>query len=42
MSMVGTAKRKENSAAVFLFKPISIPPIMVAPERETPGIMARL
>ena len=39
-SMVGTARKKENSAAVFLFNPWVNPPIMVAAERETPGIIA--
>ena len=38
--MVGTARKKENSAAVFRESPCNIPPIMVAAERETPGTMA--
>lgn len=36
-SMVGTASRNENSTAVFLGSPTSIPPIIVAAARETPG-----
>ena len=39
-AMVGTARKKLNSAAVLRSSPISRPPMMVAPERETPGIMA--
>ena len=38
--MVGTARKKENSAAVLRFSRCAIPPTMVAIERETPGIMA--
>ena len=38
--IVGTAKRKENSTIVFLFRPRSKPPIMVAAALETPGMMA--
>ena len=39
--MVGMARKKENSVAALRDKPESMPPIMVAPEREVPGIMAR-
>ena len=38
--MVGTAKKKENSAAVLRSTPIIRPPIIVAPERLTPGNIA--
>ena len=40
-AMVGMARKNENSAAARLSAPISIAPTMVAPERDTPGIMAR-
>jgi hypothetical protein len=39
-SMVGMARRKENSTIVFLFNPSIRPPIIVAAERDTPGTMA--
>ena len=39
--MVGMARKNENSAAARLSAPSSIAPTMVAPERDTPGIMAR-
>jgi len=39
-AIVGTARKKENSAAVLRESPKVIPPIMVAAERETPGIKA--
>ena len=39
--MVGMAKKKENSVAVLRCKPANIPAIIVAPEREVPGIMAK-
>ena len=39
--MVGMAMKNENSAAARRSTPISTPPTMVAPERETPGTMAR-
>ena len=39
--MVGMARKNENSAAARLSAPSSIAPTMVAPERETPGTMAR-
>ena len=38
--MTGIAKKKENSVATVLGKPNNIPPIMVAPERDVPGIKA--
>ncbi len=40
-AMVGMARKNENSAAERLDAPISIAPTIVAPERDTPGIMAR-
>ncbi len=40
-SMVGMARRKENSTMVSRLMPSVRPPMMVAPARETPGIMAR-
>ena len=39
--MVGMARKKENSVAERLSAPSSSAPTMVAPERDTPGIMAR-
>lgn len=36
--MVGTAKKKVNSAAATRDTPISKAPIIVAPERDVPGI----
>ena len=38
-AMVGIASRNENSTAAILFNPKNIPPIMVAPALETPGII---
>ena len=38
-NMVGTAKKKENSAAFLRVIFCAIPPTMVAIERDTPGIM---
>ena len=38
--MVGIARKNVNSAAARFSTPISMPPTMVAPERETPGIIA--
>ncbi len=35
------ARKKENSAAARLSQPSSRPPAIVAPERDTPGIIAR-
>ena len=37
--MVGMASQNENSAAARRSAPSSIADTMVAPERETPGIM---
>ena len=39
--MVGTARKKENSAAVLRLMPMASAPMMVAPERLTPGTIAR-
>ena len=39
--MVGTAKKKENSAATFLVNFCCIPPMIVAALRLMPGISAR-
>ena len=39
--MVGIARKNENSAAERLSAPSSIAETMVAPERDTPGIIAR-
>src|SRR5690625_7609004 len=39
--MVGIAKKKENSVAVLRWIPANIPPIIVAPERDVPGTIAR-
>ena len=39
--MVGIASQNENSAAERWSAPSSMAPTMVAPERDTPGIMAR-
>jgi hypothetical protein len=38
---MGIAIKKENSALAFLDAPISIPPRIVDPEREVPGIRER-
>ena len=40
-AITGTLKKKENSVAATLPTDKSIAPIMVAPEREVPGIKAR-
>ena len=40
MPKVGTAKKKENSAAALRESPKNKPPIMVEPERDMPGISA--
>ena len=40
-SMVGMARKKENSAAAPRLRPRSIAPRIVAPDREVPGIMER-
>ena len=39
--MVGIASQNENSAAERLSAPSSIAETIVAPERDTPGIIAR-
>lgn len=39
-NMVGNASKKENSTIVFRGIPRSRPPIINAPERDTPGINA--
>ena len=39
--IVGIAKKNENSVADFRSKPQHIAPIIVAPDLETPGIIAR-
>ena len=41
-NIVGTAKKKENSAAAFRVSFCDIPPIIVAADRDTPGIIAIL
>jgi len=40
-SIVGIARKKENSAAAVRENPISSPPIIVAPDRDIPGKNAR-
>ena len=40
-SMVGIARKNENSAAAKRLAPNNMAPIMVAAERDVPGIMAR-
>ena len=40
MMRVGMARKNENSVAALRDKPNNMPPIMVAPEREVPGINA--
>ena len=39
-NIVGIAIRKENSVAVFRDNPMVSPPMIVAPDRETPGKIA--
>ncbi|MNH40399.1 hypothetical protein D3C79_1017180 [compost metagenome] len=39
--MVGMARKNENSVAALRDRPNSRPPMMVEPEREVPGIIAR-
>ena len=39
-NIVGIAKKKLNSTTAFFSKPNAIPPIIVAPERDTPGMNA--
>ena len=38
---VGIAKKNENSVAAWRDKPNNKPPIIVAPERDVPGINAK-
>jgi len=38
-TMVGTARRNENSTASFLDNPVTNPPMIVAADLETPGII---
>ena len=40
-NITGIARKKVNSAAISLEAPIRIPPMMVEPEREVPGIRER-
>lgn len=40
-AMTGTLKKKENSVAATLPTESNIAPIIVAPERDVPGINAR-
>ena len=40
-AITGTLKKKENSVAATLPTDSNMAPIMVAPEREVPGIKAR-
>ena len=40
-TMVGMARKNENSAAAFLSTPSSRPPTIVAPLRDTPGMIDR-
>ena len=40
-TLTGMAMRKENSAALEGLTPASMPAVMVEPEREMPGVMAR-
>ena len=37
-NMVGMARKKENSVAALRDNPVNRPPMMVAPEREVPGM----
>ena len=39
-NMMGMARKNVNSAAAVRLHPHSMPPMMVAPEREVPGMMA--
>ena len=39
-AIVGIARKNENSAAAGRSSPISMPPTIVAPDRDTPGISA--
>ena len=39
--MIGTARKNENSVAVSRASPKTMPPMIVAPERDVPGISAK-
>ena len=39
-AIVGIARKNENSAAAGRSRPMAMPPTIVAPERETPGMSA--
>src|SRR4249920_3147327 len=39
--MIGTARKNENSVATWRDSPKSIPPMIVAPERDVPGMSAK-
>jgi hypothetical protein len=39
-NMVGTARKKLNSAACLRVRPLAMPPMIVAAERDTPGMSA--
>ena len=41
-AIVGIARKNENSAAAGRSSPISMPPTIVAPDRETPGTSASI
>ena len=38
---VGTARKNENSVAARRDRPNSMPPMIVAPDRDVPGISAK-
>src|SRR5688572_22894022 len=40
--IVGIATKNENSAAAVPLNPAAMPPMIVAPERDTPGTSAKL
>ena len=40
-SITGMARKNVNSVAAVREQPVSMPPMMVAPERDVPGTMAR-
>jgi len=39
--IAGIAKRKENRAAASLLRPVVIPAVIVIPDRDIPGIIAK-
>ena len=41
-NIMGIARKKENSADAFLESPAQIPPIIVEPALDTPGIKANI